>query len=261
MSDLEINALGVGFSHAPSFVVDRPSGSGDYLLLRFNSLVRCRDRHGTGERVAGSCICYTPAFPQWYRSAQGALNNDWVHFRAPQFEWFEPDAVFRPERDDFLAPLLRSMARERARRENGWERLSALLLEELLLRLAREHPARRLLRPDMDQSEALAALRDAIQSHPEDEWRVEEMARRVHLSPSRFAVVYRQTFGISPAEDVIQARLARARWLLLNRRVAVAQVARECGFASPFYFSRLFRRRMGCAPSDYYRVAAREGEL
>ena len=53
-------------------------------------------------------------------------------------------------------------------------------------------------------------------------------------------------------DDVIEARLAKARYLLLGRGVAVGMVARECGFASPFYFSRLFKAKTGVAPRDYY---------
>ena len=53
--------------------------------------------------------------------------------------------------------------------------------------------------------------------------------------------------------SVIEARLAKARYLLLGEGVSVEFVARECGFSSPFYFSRLFKAKTGVAPRDYYR--------
>ena len=79
------------------------------------------------------------------------------------------------------------------------------------------------------------------------------MAQLTHMSPSRFAVLYKRILGASPTEDLIEARLARARGLLTNAGLSVGEVAAETGFTSLSYFSRLFRRRVGTTPRDYQR--------
>jgi len=79
------------------------------------------------------------------------------------------------------------------------------------------------------------------------------MARIAGLSVSRFRAVYRDLSGASPQEELITARLERARTLLTDSPSLVSEVAQACGFSDPHYFSRLFSKRIGVAPSAYYR--------
>jgi AraC-like DNA-binding protein len=82
------------------------------------------------------------------------------------------------------------------------------------------------------------------------------MALLVHMSPKRFGQLHRKFFGISPAEDLIQARLERAKYLLSSTTLSVGRAAERSGFTNPYYFSRLFHRRVGCAPRDYQKIAS-----
>jgi len=106
------------------------------------------------------------------------------------------------------------------------------------------HVARRRLR--------FEDLRVEMMDHVEREWTVAAMAREVFLSPCHFEKVYRDFFGVSPVEDLLRARIRRACWLLTNTELSMGEVAEQCGFNSPHYFSRVFRKRMGCPPSEYY---------
>ena len=56
--------------------------------------------------------------------------------------------------------------------------------------------------------------------------------------------------GCSPARYIRDARLARARAMLLDGQ-AVARAGRLSGFADPGTFTRAFRRRYGCTPSEF----------
>jgi AraC-like DNA-binding protein len=56
--------------------------------------------------------------------------------------------------------------------------------------------------------------------------------------------------GCSPARYIRDARLARARAMLRDGE-AVARAGRLSGFADPGTFTRAFRRRYGCTPSEF----------
>lgn len=58
---------------------------------------------------------------------------------------------------------------------------------------------------------------------------------------------------------MLRVRLNQARLLLRDPRLAVAEVARRCGFASPQSFSRAFRRMDGRAPRAARRPADKGG--
>jgi AraC family transcriptional activator of tynA and feaB len=64
--------------------------------------------------------------------------------------------------------------------------------------------------------------------------------------------------GTSFVEELMQARLRRARELLADPRmrdVPVIEIAARCGFTDPSHFARRFRRRFGVAPLAFRRAA------
>lgn len=80
---------------------------------------------------------------------------------------------------------------------------------------------------------------------------VSQMAERACLSRTRFSVLYRHMFGISPLQDMLDARIERAAWLLGQGNLTVKQVCEEIGYDDPAYFSRLFKKKIGVPPSKY----------
>ena len=59
--------------------------------------------------------------------------------------------------------------------------------------------------------------------------------------------------GEPPLAYVGRRRLETAKRLLRNSEIAVGEVARRSGFASPSHFSDSFRRHTGMAPSQFRR--------
>ena len=74
-----VNA-GYKYTHGSDFFVNRPYGSGDYVLLVINTesfFVL------NGERIIaqkGSVIVYKKGTPQIYGATKDKFINDWIHF-------------------------------------------------------------------------------------------------------------------------------------------------------------------------------------
>lgn len=69
-------------------------------------------------------------------------------------------------------------------------------------------------------------------------------------SPHRFTPVVR----VSPKRYLREARLERARTLLMTSGAHANEVARLVGFDSPAHFTRELKRRLGVTPSHYLRA-------
>jgi len=250
VEEVEVSDWHISKREGGELLVSRPNGSGDWLFLHFRTPIIVR---GLGELTAGTCLLFAPRSPQWYRGSDGnGFINDYVHFRASSFPFWPSDAPFAVPNGDVISEGLTAMTREITRREPNWRSGAALQLALLFLELSRLHPASTW--PSAPRAdEKLANLRAQIYARPQDSWTLAGMARRVHLSPSRLGVVYKAAFGTSPLDDVLAARIQKARTLLLNRNTSVESVARECGFASAAYFSRGFKRREGLAPREWAR--------
>lgn len=80
--------------------------------------------------------------------------------------------------------------------------------------------------------------------------RIEELAALVGLGETRFRVLFKKTFGISPAQFVLQERVNCARYLLANSGKSIASVAAETGFSSQAHLTVAFKRFAGATPGE-----------
>ena len=71
------------------------------------------------------------------------------------------------------------------------------------------------------------------------------------LSSFQFSRLFKETYGLSFLEYLLRFRIREACRLLKNPSIAVTDVAHLAGFQDPSYFSKIFRRYMDCAPSQF----------
>ncbi|WP_293876851.1 helix-turn-helix domain-containing protein [Sphingomonas sp. UBA978] len=90
-----------------------------------------------------------------------------------------------------------------------------------------------------------------IQTHPEHEHSLEALSAQAGLTPSHFCRVFKRATGATPHQYVMKARLDRARDLLGQSDLSVAQVAEMTGFTSQSHFTRAFRQYAGHTPSGW----------
>jgi AraC family transcriptional regulator len=99
----------------------------------------------------------------------------------------------------------------------------------------------------------LARARDRLRDDCANPPRIDELARLSGVHPVAFARTFRRRYGRSPGEFLRECRLERAAALLRDRKRALLDVAALAGFSDQSHFSRAFRQRFGCTPSDYRR--------
>ena len=73
------------------------------------------------------------------------------------------------------------------------------------------------------------------------------------LSLSRFSHVFRAATGLTPLNYLNRIRIDKAKELLLNTSLSVAEISEITGFSSQNYFSRLFKKQVGQSPTQFLR--------
>ena len=80
---------------------------------------------------------------------------------------------------------------------------------------------------------------------------LEDLARVSCLSPNHLLRTFRQAFGRTPHQFLVERRLEEAKRLLRDKEIPVTEVCLKVGFESPGSFSVLFRKRFGASPSEW----------
>jgi len=243
--------LGLGVRRALPAVGDA------YLLLhmRTDAVVQIGNRRQG--LTASGCLLLTPGRTGWVGGAIGGLTFDMLALAGPgaaaavEHSGLPANEVFYPWALNYLSDTVEVLYRERAEEQAGWDHVVAAQAELLLLHLRRGLAGPGPQRVSPLAVERLRHVHALRRRHPEHPWTLEMLAREASFSRSRFSALYQRTFGVSPIEHLIRVRIERARQLLQQGRHTVGQVAALCGFDHLSYFTRAFRRRVGCTPREY----------
>jgi AraC-like DNA-binding protein len=84
---------------------------------------------------------------------------------------------------------------------------------------------------------------------------LDELARAAGVSRHRLSRLFRAAYGVPPHRFQVAQRIRVAR-RLLERGVAVAEVAHATGFFDQSHLHRHFRRTLGMTPARYARLTA-----
>lgn len=79
---------------------------------------------------------------------------------------------------------------------------------------------------------------------------VQEIARRAGMSVTKFKIIFNDKFGESPHQHILGQKLIMAQELLRTGRYSVSQVCYKVGFNHPSGFTRLFKHKFNCTPSE-----------
>ncbi len=263
---------GYNYHNPDKDIIFRPEGSGDYLFVYVSCEMdfyfpgRKRDtdereiayRNGVKYRrkraKPGDCILFAPGHLQFYQ-AVSKFSNSFVHFTclAEDIQGIQIpiNKVFHPAQDEMIIDTFRRIQFEYLSKQVRRERMIDLLIRELLIAAERslsiptDEPEKTLLYAE------LARFRVDMLHRCSEEWTVEKMCELTHLGRSQLYHYYKMFFYTSPKEDLIKARIDKAKHLLTNRELRISEVAEQSGFPNIYHFNRYFKRECGITPGNY----------
>ena len=106
----------------------------------------------------------------------------------------------------------------------------------------------------------LACLNRAIayiEDHPDRAISLAELAGAAGVSRFHFSRLFRSKFGQTAMQYVERSRIERAKLLIMQAELSLADVAQVIGFADQSHFTRRFRRHEGRTPGQFAREHAR----
>jgi transcriptional regulator GlxA family with amidase domain len=97
----------------------------------------------------------------------------------------------------------------------------------------------------------LEDLVEWIRDHLDRPLTIEDLARRSKMSARNFQRVFTRQCGMPPAKFIERLRVERARLVIEDTGLSMAEIARKSGFDSEQRMRRAFRRVLGINPVDH----------
>ena len=98
---------------------------------------------------------------------------------------------------------------------------------------------------------------ELLEAHLDGNIALQQVAEACGLSLSHFARAFKTSFRKPPYRWVIDRRVDKARDLMKNSRLPLAEIASQCGFADQSALNRSFKRIHGVSPGTWRRSTAR----
>ena len=99
----------------------------------------------------------------------------------------------------------------------------------------------------------LQQIIDYIDAYLDSDLSLNELATSVQMSPHYFSRLFKETTGITPHQYVIRCRIDRAKDLLRQGKLSIAEIATQVGFVDQSHLHRHFKRLVGVTPKNYLR--------
>ncbi len=267
----------VGFSCEPGEHEPPPFG-GHLISLRWSApqrvLWRTDGRTLEGVKETGHIAIVPAAKPFAFTIEKvseeiGVMLKERFFGRVTEMAGANPDRLevldrFR-ERDEQVRRLVTSLVPEMEGEGLGGELYAEALVTQLAVHLLRYHsslghrsaqkvarePTGPLSKPLISQ--ALDYLNDNLSS----KLSLEELAGVVGYSPHHFARLFKDATGHSPHRYVVRQRVEKARGLLTDTELPLANIARLCGFSGQSHMGKNVKAFTGSPPALLRKEARR----
>jgi len=207
-------------------------------------LINPSDVHG-GEPVDDKGWKYRMLYPNvtlMRKIAREITAGDWQpHFPSPIVD------------DPIVARQILHLTYVLEKSENRLKRDTAMRvgLGSLILRHAESQLSDCCIAPQRD---AVRRVREYLETYYEDNTSLDELAAIAGLSPFHLVRVFKDETGLPPHTYLTHVRIQRARELLMDNPMSIADVAYATGFTDQSHLTRWFKRIVGVTPGKYATV-------
>lgn len=234
------------------FEINSPARS--YIFLHFINPITV---YLNGEEIntsSNACIIYTPGSQLQYVAKKIRMFHNFLHFNISDPFFFEKNniplnRIFYTNMQNEITETVELIESAMVKKFDNHIGIIDRSTTELFLMISKEQH-RRISFDGFSTQTRFDNLRSLIYQNP-GSWSVQTMAEYVNLSRSRFSTKYQALFGITPNKDLNEAAMLYANKMLQTTDICIADLAYECGFTSPDYFIRLYKKVHGITPGAY----------
>ena len=105
----------------------------------------------------------------------------------------------------------------------------------------------------------IAMLMRYINENLHEDLSLSSLAEKANYHPSYLSRLFKHVAGTNPSDFILNARIDKAKELLIGGKFQVNKVAKQVGYASSHSFARVFKGMTGVSPQEYKNSKLSEG--
>ena len=199
--------------------------------------------------LPGDVMIFEPGYAYQYQG-DGDTCYLWVHYTGFDARSLTMAAFQKPNFKQHIGihkeiiDCFQKLFREFIINDDASRQITLCLLKEILSYTGRYACA------DRQNNMPLLAI-EYIHRHFREDLDVDALAQMEHMSCTAFRIAFKKHTGVSPNEYIISQRISAACHLLAHSNMSISAVAADVGYRDQYYFSRIFKQKVGISPLKY----------
>lgn len=259
MKDLKVISCGTQYKHKKDFTFSQSTYPSCFLFLFFQTKFISYTKDGLRMGEPYSYILHPPYSKVYHtnvpESAVG-FTNDWLYLKGSYIEKIVSDMniltdiIVPAYSSNIITQIIQQIQREVSNDYIYKNEYIESLITNLFIELAR-NDNRKCISQSKNSYNIIIEARKTMMENYSDKWTLKSLSRLSGLSPSYFLSLYKRIYNKSPIDDIIDYRVLQSKFMLESGMMNVNEISTECGFSTPYYFSRIFKKKNGMSPTEY----------
>jgi AraC-like DNA-binding protein len=213
-------------------------------------------RNGSFHIKAGTFMIIRKGEWHRYRPIQksGWVEN-YIGFDGELAEKFLGQSVFEPEqsiihcdiREEFIDTYHKIFDLV-LKEEPGFQQVASGMIIKLLGYIVAFQKQRNFSGKHIEK--VIQKVRFRIRENIEGDIDLRKLAENNNIGYSYFRKMFKKYTGISPHQYHLELKIMRAKELIISTDKSIKEISFELGFQSIYYFSRLFKKKVGMSPTE-----------
>lgn len=203
--------------------------------------------------------CIFLLFPNVWHSywpkPETGWNEHWIGFNGDYANRLQQKGFFKPEHpffnigyDESLICLFDNVIELIRNEPIGYQQTISAYALEILSKLNSINPSHK----EMTYIQTVTRkAKSLIVERMSENIDMAELASSLGVSYSWFRWAFKHYTGFSPHKYLLELRIEKAKFLLKNSSESIKTISNLLGFESPYYFSRLFKKKTGVNPRQW----------
>ena len=207
---------------------------------------------------SGNIVLYRPKeFQKYEYYGEDKTEVYWIHFTGSdvtnilrKYGFQDNKHIFQVGSSLEYERVFKRIIIELQRCQMNYEEMLTLLLHHLFIIFERELKREHILKNEYLDKEMDIATSYFNENYNHD-INIDEYASSRGMSVSWFIRNFKKYTGQTPMQFIVSLRINNAQILLETTDYSINEISSIVGYENQLYFSRLFRKQKGCAPTEY----------